>query len=50
MEWDEMTEEQKRNCYESYVLEIEDECDDNAKPISFEEFDAEWTGYIYECL
>ena len=50
MEWDEMTEEQKRDCYGSYVQELKDEWGDSAKPIYFEEFDAEWTGQIYECI
>lgn len=48
MEWDEMTEEQKKNCYESYVEELKYEWGDNAKSISFEAFDKEWTGKYYD--
>lgn len=50
MEWDEMTEEQKRSCYESYVQELKDAWGDEAKPVSFEAFDSEWSGQIYESL
>lgn len=50
MEWDKMTDEQKRNCYESYVQEIRSEWGDKADPVSFDEFNDEWTGYVYECL
>ena len=48
MEWDEMTEEQKRDCYERYVQELKYEWGDKAKPISFKEYDDEWSGYIYD--
>ena len=50
MEWDEMTYEQKRDCYESYVQELKYEWGDEATPVPFEVFDIEWSGYIYDCV
>ncbi len=50
MLWDDMTEEEKRNCYDSYVQELKYEWGDNAKPIPFEMFDIEWSGQIYVCV
>lgn len=48
MNWDDMTEEQKRNCYDSCVQELKYEWGDNAKPVPFETFDEEWSGQFYE--
>lgn len=50
MNWDDMTEEQKRNCYDSWVQELKYEWGDNAKPVPFETFDKEWSGQFYEVL
>ena len=36
MNWDDMTEEQKRNYYDSWVQELKYEWGDNAKPVLFE--------------
>ena len=50
MNWDDMTYEQKRNCYESWVQELKDEYGDNATPVPFETFDKEWSGQFYEVI
>lgn len=36
--WEEMTEEQKKNCYESYVGECIYEDGDNAKRMTYDEW------------
>ncbi len=48
MLWDELTEEEKRACYDSYVQETRDEFGDRTKVISFEDYDKDWTGFIYD--
>lgn len=50
MLWDEMTKEEKKACYDSYVEELKSEWGDDVKPIPFETFDEEWSGQVYECL
>ncbi len=50
MNWDDMTYEQKKNCYESWVQELKDEYGDNATPVPFEAFDQEWSGQFYEVI
>lgn len=50
MLWDELTKEEKRACYDSYVQEIKDEYGDKADFISFEDYDKDWTGFIYDIL
>ena len=47
MLWDELTQEQKKECYISYCGDLYYEYGEKAKPISFEEFDKEWSGFIY---
>lgn len=41
MTWTELSEEQKRNCYESYVCDCTYEHGDDAKRMSYEEWCAE---------
>ena len=48
MLWDEMTQEQKETCYISYCWDLYFEYGEAAKPISFEEFDINWTGFEYD--
>jgi len=38
MKWAELSEEQKKNCYDSYVGEMRYEWGDDAKVITYEEF------------
>lgn len=48
MNFDDMTDEQKRNCYESYCGDIRYEWGDNAEVMSFEEFCKENDGFMYD--
>lgn len=50
MLWDEMTKEQKRECYNNWVEELKSAYGDNAKPVPFEAFDEEWSGQEYDLL
>ena len=46
--YDDMTQDEKMTCYESYVSELKYEWGDNAVPMTFDEFNKEWEGYYYE--
>jgi hypothetical protein len=48
MLWDELAQEQKETCYISYCWDLYFEYGEEAKPISFEEFDKDWTGFEYD--
>ena len=48
MLWDELTQEQKEGCYVSYYNDLFYEYGEKAKPISFEEFNKDWSGFEYD--
>lgn len=41
MEWEKLTEEQKRECYKSYCGDMRYECGDKVKLMSYDEWCAE---------